>query len=191
MYSHTLSEDGKSVFYKRKVLLGKRELVIDSGKFGVCKKELSKACKYSLRMSVKQYVEKASVNIVAEHVRKVKQWFRDEKVSMGPGLRFLVVRICSMLGIKPKENLRDVYPSPRCEAHEFMFYGILVPHFGWYVNDCIYYRRWVKVVRELSKDCGEGSEIRPRFIFWEDWYERYWLGFKETDKKGFIKCGKP
>ncbi|CAB4036371.1 Hypothetical predicted protein [Paramuricea clavata] len=190
MYYQSYSVDGKFAFCKHEVSIGGKLFLIDSGKFGVLKKELPIVDKYGVRHSVKKYVPKIHIHRVSEYVVKVRQWFRDEKLTMTPGLRFLVVRVCSMLGVVPLENLRDVYPSPRCEAHEFLLYGIVVPHFGWYVSDCKYYRRWCKVVRELSRERSEGSVIAPRFMSWEEWYEWYWGEEKQLGKKGFIKCGR-
>ncbi|CAB4025285.1 Hypothetical predicted protein [Paramuricea clavata] len=190
MYYQTYSGDGEYKFYKSDVSVGGKLFVIDSGKFGVLKKDLPKVVKYNVRRGVRTYVPKIHVELVCEHLVKVRQWFRDEKVCDTPGLRFLLARLCSMLSVVPKRNLRDVYPSPRCEAHEFLFYGIMVPHFEWEVQDCKYYRRWCKVVQKLCSESLEGDIIMPRFISWEEWYSMYWDNEDQLLKRGFIKCGR-
>ncbi|CAB4026198.1 Hypothetical predicted protein [Paramuricea clavata] len=144
-----------------------------------------------MRRSVVKYVADNNVDEVVEHLVNVYRLMYYEDLKGCPSIRFLIVRLCSALGCAVRDCLRDTLPSNDKSKHEFLFYGIIVPHLQIDVSRYIYYRMWAdRLKQRLDNDWS--AQLSYVGYEWKDWRERWqehlWrkkMGYNE----GLVKCG--
>ena len=139
MYSRSYCNGNSCVFLKNDVKIDGKVYKIEAGKYELSRKKIRIIYPSGLRYSVKKYVY--DVEKVVDVIVAARRLMFSENLKGCPSTRFLTVRICSALGCRTKEILRDIFPSNEKAKHEFLFYGIISPTLSIDVGGCIYYRK--------------------------------------------------
>ena len=188
MFSRTYANGNTCVFLKNKVGIDGWICKIEAGKYRLSGKKTITIHSFSLRRSVKKYVFNDDVENVLKVMMDVYRLMYTEDLTGYLGVRFLTVRICSALGCKTREELRDIFPSNDKSKHEFLLYGIIVPSLSIDVGVCIYYRMWASEVKWRSEN--HNGHVGYKWMDWSIRLKEYWRNENRGLNKGLVKCGR-
>jgi hypothetical protein len=189
MFSRSYSNGNTCVFLKNDVEIDGKIYKIEAGKYGLSGRKIRMIYPSSLRHSVEKYVFDDDVEKVVELIVDAYRLMYAEDLKGCPGVRFLVVRICSALGCGVKESLRDIFPSNDKSKHEFLFYGIIIPSLSIDVSGCVYYRMWADEVKWRSSG-SSNCLVGYKWKNWNERWEEYWWKENKGFNKGLVKCGR-
>lgn len=95
-----------------------------------------------------------------------------------PGPRFLLMRLCSAVGVKPLPELADIGLSNTRGNYEYLLFGFLYQKLKFHPEHCPYYMSWTDdVLRQFLAD-------RTRYVCneWKPWQEHWRLQLPEKPK---------